>query len=119
MQRHEQLKVVTEHPHLVLRILVVAGAVVIVPLFEELLFRGLIQTMLRSFLFEFGNRVWLAIAFSSGLFVMMHEDRSHWPALFVLGLCMGYAYEKSGSLWRPIFIHAIFNATAVIATLSQ
>jgi len=119
MQRHEQLEVVTEHPQLVLRILVAVGAVVIVPLFEELLFRGLIQTMIRSFLFEAGNRVWLAIAFSSGLFVIMHQDLSHWPALFVLGLCMGYAYEKSGSLWRPIFIHAIFNATAVIATLSQ
>jgi len=119
IQQHKQLEVVTEHPQLVLRILVVAGAVVIGPLFEELLFRGLIQTMIRSFLFEVGNRVWLAIAFSSGLFVIMHQDRSHWPALFVLGLCMGYAYEKSGSLWRPIFIHAIFNATAVIATLSQ
>ncbi len=119
MQQHKQLEVVTEHPQLVLRTLVVIGAVAIGPLFEELLFRGLIQTMMRSFLFETGNRVWLAITFSSGLFVLMHQDRGHWPALFVLGLCMGYAYEKSGSLWRPIFIHSIFNATAVIATLSQ
>jgi len=119
MQQHQQLELVTEHPQLLLRILVVAGAVVIGPLFEELLFRGLVQTTIRSFLSETGNRVWLAIALSSVLFVTMHQDRSHWPALFVLGLCMGYAYEKSGSLWRPIFIHAIFNATAVVATLNQ
>ncbi len=119
LQKHEQLQVVTENPELALRILVVAGAVVIGPLFEELLFRGLIQTTMRSFLFEAGNRAWLAIAFSSGFFMIMHQDPGHWPALFVLGMCMGYAYEKSGSLWRPIFIHSIFNATAVVATLSK
>ncbi len=119
MQQHKQLEVVAEHPQMMLRILIVVGAVVIVPLFEELLFRGLIQTMLRSFLSEAGNRVWLAIAFSSGLFAIMHEEPGHWPALFVLGACMGYAYEKSGSLLRPIFIHAIFNATSLVATLNQ
>ena len=117
LQQHEQLQVVTENPELAIRILVVASAVVIGPLFEELLFRGLIQTTLRSFLFEAGNRAWLAIAFSSGFFMIMHENPGHWPALFVLGVCMGYAYEKSGSLWRPIFIHSIFNATAVVSTL--
>lgn len=119
MPQHQQLELVAQHPQLALQVLIFIGAVVVAPLFEELLFRGLIQTALRSFLFETGNRVWLAIAFSSGLFVIMHQDLSHWPVLFVLGLCMGYAYEKSGSLLRPIFIHAIFNATAVIATLSQ
>ena len=119
MPQHQQLELVVQHPRLALQVLIFIGAVVIAPLFEELLFRGLIQTMMRSFLFEAGNRVWLAIAFSSALFVVMHQDLSHWPALFILGLCMGYAYEKSGSLLRPIFIHAIFNATAVIATLSQ
>jgi len=119
MQQHEQLQIVTEHPQLVLRILVVAGAVVIVPLFEELMFRGLIQTMMRSFLFQAGNQAWLAIVFSSGLFAIMHEEPGHWPALFVLGTCMGYAYEKSGSLLRPIFIHAIFNAISLIATLNK
>ena len=119
MQQHQQLELVTEHPQLMLQILIVAGAVVIVPLFEELMFRGLIQTMMRSFLFQAGNRAWLAIVFSSGLFAIMHEEPGHWPALFVLGACMGYAYEKSGSLLRPIFIHAIFNATSLIATLNK
>ncbi len=119
MPQHQQLELVAQHPQLALQVLIFISAVVIAPLFEELLFRGLVQTMIRSLLFEGGNRAWLAIAFSSAIFVIMHEDQSHWPALFVLGLCMGYAYEKSGSLWRPIFIHAIFNATAVIATLNQ
>lgn len=117
LQQHQQLRVVTEHPQLALRILVVAGAVAIGPVFEELFFRGLVQTTIRSFLSEAGYRAWPAIVLSSGFFMIMHADPGHWPALFVLGMCMGYAYEKSGSLWRPIVIHVIFNAINVIGTL--
>jgi membrane protease YdiL (CAAX protease family) len=29
-------------------------------------------------------------------------------------MCLGYAYEKSGSLFRPIFIHAFFNAITIV-----
>lgn len=118
MQPHQQLELATQHPEPALLVLIFVGAVVIVPVFEELLFRGLIQSMVRSF-FRAGSQVWVAIALSSGLFAIMHQDPGHWPALFVLGACMGYAYEKSGSLWRPILIHAIFNATSVIATISK
>jgi membrane protease YdiL (CAAX protease family) len=104
---------------LALRILIVAGTVVIVPLFEELLFRGLIQTMIRSVLSEIGKPVWMAIALSSVLFAIMHEEPGHYPALFILGATMGYAYEKSGSLLRPIFIHSIFNGVMLAATLTK
>ena len=136
MQQHEQLRMITEYPQLSLQILILITAVVIAPLFEEMLFRGLFQTMIRSYIEARGSRLiaqadgqddkvtkrngaWPAILISSMLFAATHANTGHWPALFVLGSYMGYAYEKSGSLWRPIFIHAIFNATAVIATLSQ
>jgi membrane protease YdiL (CAAX protease family) len=119
LQQHQQLQVVTEYPQLLLRILVFVGAVLIGPFFEELFFRGLVQTTIRSYLFEAGYQAWPAIVFSSVFFMIMHADPGHWPALFVLGMCMGYAYEKSGSLWRPIFIHVIFNAINVIGTLSN
>ena len=118
MQRHHELELITEHSQLPLRIMIVVVAVVVAPLLEEMLFRGIVQTMIRSF-FEIGNGAWLAIAVSSGLFAIMHANAGHWPALFVLGACMGYAYEKSGSLLRPIFIHSLFNATSVIAALNQ
>ena len=128
MQQHQELELITAHPQLPLRILIIVTAVVIAPVIEELLFRGLLQTMIRSFLSDFGFQIsnfrcrqsaWLSIIISSGLFAMVHQDQGHWPALFVLGLCLGYAYEKSGSLFRPIFIHSLFNATTIIATLNQ
>jgi len=153
MERHQELNLIVEHPQLPLRILIVVVAVLITPVMEELLFRGLFQTALRSF-FETGSvprariegvppsipgqtlpracpgetrdtgafsaqaRIWLAIVLCSMLFALMHADPGHWPALFVLGVAMGYAYEKSGSLLRAIFIHAMFNAISIIANLS-
>jgi membrane protease YdiL (CAAX protease family) len=117
IQQHQQLELITEHARLPLHMLIAFGAVVTGPVLEELMFRGFVQTMIRSF-FESGNGAWIAIAISSGLFAMMHEHPGHWPALFVLGACMGYAYEKSGSLLRPIFIHSLFNATRIMAALN-
>jgi membrane protease YdiL (CAAX protease family) len=149
MQQHEQLKLVTEYTQLPLRIMIVVVAVVIASLFEEMIFRGLFQTTIRSYLearpsnagFRLKPAVggwspiargtghedrvtdrygaWVAILISSGLFAATHADTGHWPALFVLGVCLGYAYEKSGSLFRPIFIHSLFNAVSIIATLNQ
>ncbi|MHC4566290.1 MAG: lysostaphin resistance A-like protein [Planctomycetota bacterium] len=118
MQPHQQLKLAAEHPQLALHILIFVVAVVIIPVFEELFFRGIIQTTLLSYI-QVKGKAWIAIAIASTLFALMHEEMSHRPALFVLGVCMGYAYERSGSLWRPIFIHAIFNATNVLAIMSN
>jgi membrane protease YdiL (CAAX protease family) len=132
--RHEQLKVLTDYPQLQLRILTFVVAAVVAPVLEEMMFRGLLQTVIRSYLetrnvippqnglespclTAGGNRAWIAVLISSFLFSIVHGNIPHWPALFVLGVCLGYAYEKSGSLFRPIFIHAFFNATSVILVL--
>jgi len=136
IEQHQQLKMITEHSQVLSRILIAFTAVVVVPLFEELLFRGLFQTTIRSYIESFRSLLspqnkseveqtidrhgaWPAIVISSVLFTMAHANLGHRPALFVLGVCLGYSYEKSGSLFRPIFIHAIFNAISVIATLNQ
>ena len=118
MQQHQQLEMITEYTQLPLRIMIVFVAVVIAPLLEEMLFRGFIQTTIRSF-FGIRNSAWPAIAASSVFFAIMHANPGHWPALFVLGVCLGYSYEKSGSLFRPIFIHLFFNALSVAIALYQ
>ena len=134
--QHQQLEMIKAYPQLQLRILTFVVAVVTAPVLEEMIFRGLIQTVIRSILesrsstpqakklgrHRFGagrNRAWLSILISSGLFSMVHGNVPHWPALFVLGVCLGYAYEKSGSLFRPIFIHAFFNAVSIIFVLFE
>jgi len=123
ISQHEQLELITAYPRWQLRILVFVVAVVIAPLLEEMIFRGLFQTVIRSFFesrdskLETRSRVWLPIFISAGLFSIVHGNVPHWPALFLLGVCLGYAYEKSGSLFRPIFIHAFFNAITITLVL--
>jgi len=118
MQQHQQLEMITEYQQLQLRIMIVFVAVVIAPLLEEMMFRGFVQTTIRSFI-NIRNSAWPAIAASSVFFAMMHADPGHWPSLFILGVCLGYSYEKSGSLLRPIFIHLFFNAISITGTLIQ
>ena len=126
VEQHEELKLIAAYRQLSLRILIVVLAAVIVPVFEEMVFRGLFQTAIRSVLethnllrHPYGgqNAAWPAILVTSVVFAMTHANTGHWPALFVLAVGLGYAYEKSGSLFRPIFIHSFFNAITIISVL--
>jgi membrane protease YdiL (CAAX protease family) len=113
--QHEELQVIITSTHLSLQVLTVVLAIVIAPLVEELLFRGLFQTMIRSYV----GRPWLSIVLASVVFATVHQNPEHWPALFMLALGLGYAYEKSGSLFRPIFMHALFNGLTIASALSE
>jgi membrane protease YdiL (CAAX protease family) len=113
--QHEALELITQSPAVSLQVLMVVLAVVIAPLVEEVLFRGLLQTTIRSYI----GRPWPAIALASIVFASVHGNPSHWPALFVLALGLGYSYEKSSSLFRPIFMHALFNGVTIVAALAE
>jgi membrane protease YdiL (CAAX protease family) len=115
MPQHEELKQIIAYSQWQVRALIVFTAVVVVPFVEELIFRGMIQTMLRSYIV----RPWPAIFLASLVFIIFHANPEHWFALFFLSICLGYTYEKSGSLLRPIFVHSLFNAMSVLAALGQ
>jgi membrane protease YdiL (CAAX protease family) len=113
--KHEELDALLKYKQWPMRIAIIFLAVVLAPITEEMLFRGLFQTMLRSA----SHKPWFGIAIASAIFSMAHANAEHWPALFVLALGLGYAYEKSGSLLQPIFMHAIFNGAMITAALMQ
>lgn len=112
IERNEGLAVILENDQLSLRILMVFFAVVLTPIFEELVFRGLLQSYLRNL--NYGP--WQSIFIASIIFSVLHPWM-HLPALLVLSVAMGYAYEKSGSLLRPIFIHLLFNGVTIAFAL--
>ncbi len=96
--------------------LAVASVVVLAPLAEELLFRGLLLRALR--------RRWseaAAIAGSAAVFAALHlldpGAALVVPALFVAGVVMGIAACRRGDLGLAIAIHAGFNLTAVLALI--
>jgi uncharacterized protein len=94
--------------------LLIALAVVVAPVSEELLFRGWIYTGLRHRL-----GVWAALLLSSAIFAFAHYEDTHIYALavFPVGLALGGLRERSGTVTVPILFHAFYNLAAVIITL--
>src|SRR5690606_13618209 len=96
----------------------IGGALLLAPLSEELLFRGIFQTGLRRLLPGRPGSVrhrWLAILLASLVFGLMHlAVPQHVPALIVLAVILGYQYERTGSLVVPIFVHILFNAKSLL-----
>jgi membrane protease YdiL (CAAX protease family) len=78
---------------------------------EELLFRGLVQRLLREWL---GN-VHLAIFIAAFLFSALHMQFYGFLPRMMLGVMFGYLFYWSGSLWVPVFAHFINNGSAVVA----
>lgn len=115
LSEHQELEMIQSYDKVALLVIIGFVAVVVAPLMEEMLFRGFLQTIIRSYT----GQPWLSIALTSGLFAILHADVAHWPALFILSSAMGYSYEKSGSILRPIFIHALFNGMSVVAVASE
>lgn len=82
------------------------GAVIVAPIAEECFFRGIVQTVVANL---WGRR-WTAVLIAGVLFGLAHGVQ--WqavPALTVLGIMLGYLYEREGALAGPILFHALFN----------
>jgi membrane protease YdiL (CAAX protease family) len=79
-------------------------AVIIAPLTEELLFRGFLYGVIKS-----STDRWFSAAFTALIFAIVHFHVGSAPQLFMLGLGLAVAYEQTGSLLVPVFMHAIFN----------
>jgi len=108
------------------KLLVIGLAFLLVPIVEEVLYRGLMQSALRRI---FGGP-WLAILVSSALFSAVHltiaRDSTGAAGvvgvqallpLFALALVLGYNYERTGRLWASIVIHMLFNGINLACAL--
>jgi membrane protease YdiL (CAAX protease family) len=112
IETHQSLAELAKFEQLWVRILVIFLVVGIVPVFEEMLFRGLMQSALKSLL----PGTWPAVLITSALFALVHSP-THALGIFALSCGLGYAYERSGSLFRPILMHIFFNAISVAALM--
>lgn len=165
-QEHQLLAMLLETRSWLVRLSLIAGAVIVAPLVEELVFRGFIQsaltrvfsrkrydlpsmqpvpvaatgipplpelvpTAIPAMVLPYPTPPviihvdpptalarWAAIVLTSLVFAALHPMWS-WPMIFLLSLCLGYAYERTGNLWASVTIHLLFNgiSTAVFLTL--
>jgi exosortase E/protease (VPEID-CTERM system) len=88
----------------------IVGSVVIVPLAEELAFRGFLIRRLQASDFEkisFRRFTWLSFVVSSVLFGMLH---SRWLAGSLAGMLFALALYRRGRLADAVLAHATANA---------
>ncbi len=88
-------------------VLAALGLVVLPPLVEELVFRGV---LIERFTVKW--RVGVAVLVSSVLFGVLHVDP---VGAGMFGVVTGLLYLRTGSLWPGILIHAGNNLVALIA----
>ena len=90
------------------RLYMVFLAVVLAPLFEEILFRGILLPVLAQ---RYGATA--AVAAISMLFAGIHGHVPSLVPLFILSGSLCLAYIGTGSLMAPIAMHALFNGVTV------
>ena len=98
-----------ERPSLFTLLLSFIVVCAIVPLFEELLFRGLLFGWLRLHLGSY-----FAAAISALAFAAVHGMLFAIPGIFALGMILALLYERSRSLWPAILCHGTYNALMLV-----
>lgn len=84
-------------------------AVVMAPLAEELLFRGVVYRFLKSR----ASSV-IAVGASGILFAALHFNLLSFPTLVGVGILLALLFEWTGSLRAPILFHMLFNLNTVV-----
>ena len=82
----------------------------LVPVMEELVFRGVVQSALRRYGTGF------SIAASALVFGLAHMDPSSVVFATIAGLVFGFLYARTNNLWLPILIHVLNNLIATLGT---
>lgn len=87
----------------------IVSAVVLAPLGEELLYRGVLLRALHRRL-----PAWPAIGVSALVWAATHFEPFVVVSVFPLGLYLGWLQVRHGTLVVPVLVHALFNGTTVL-----
>ena len=95
-----------------MRIYMGVFAVVLAPVAEEFIFRGMLYPVVK----QLGSPRF-AFFGTSAIFALIHLDVGTLVPLFVLALALTWLYEKTNNLLAPIAAHALFNAANLVLLL--
>ena len=84
------------------------ATVIISPIFEEILYRGLMYNKLKEI-----SNAFIGVLISSILFAFLHIPKYGFGIntffLFLVGILLAYCYEKTDNIYVPILVHSINN----------
>ena len=90
-------------------ILIIIAFVIMAPLIEEILFRGLAYSSLKK-----GMPVWAAVVMQSAVFALVHANPFQILYVLMLAPVLALIYEWTESLYAPVLAHMSFNAVGVV-----
>jgi membrane protease YdiL (CAAX protease family) len=92
-----------------MRIYLGVFAVVLAPVAEEFIFRGMLYPLVK----QLGSPrcAWFGI---SALFALIHLDSGTLVPLFALALALTWLYERTDNLLAPITVHSLFNLANLV-----
>lgn len=90
------------------------GVVLVAPLVEEFIFRGLVLTRLLSALPKVP-----AVLIASALFAAMHGNGVWIAYAFAIGAILCTVFLKTRSIWACVLLHVLFNFCGTFAGLSD
>lgn len=97
---------------IIANLILISAAVVVAPIVEEFLFRGLLQ---QSLFYQYGSVI-PAMIIPTVIFALFHVGYLfYFPAmieLLALGLLLAWLMSKTGNILIPMLTHAIFNLSA-------
>jgi membrane protease YdiL (CAAX protease family) len=111
--QQQVVEVASEVPRDWVLVVVFALLVVVAPVVEEIVYRGVLLSRLRR-----SMGPWPAILVAAGAFAAIHlvDPAAVYavPGLFLIGVALGWLALSTGDLGVPIAVHAGVNLTAVV-----
>jgi membrane protease YdiL (CAAX protease family) len=89
-------------------------AVVLAPVAEEFIFRGVLFSLVKNL--GYPKLAWIGVSL---LFALIHGDAGIFAPLFFLALALTWLYEKTENLLASIITHALFNGVNLVALIYQ
>ncbi len=105
-EHQELMKQLMHHPNILLSLL---GVGLVVPLVEEIAFRGIIFNRMREDL-----PLIAALFLQALVFGAIHLNYLQSGYAFIGGILLGLVYMWAGSLWVPLALHVGWNITSII-----
>jgi membrane protease YdiL (CAAX protease family) len=91
---------------------IILSTVIIVPLFEELLFRYFFYRFWKSRM-----SIWGATLLTAFVFALLHFNLAALVPLLVMGIFLTFLYERHGNLIPCIMVHGLFNYISILAAV--
>ncbi len=88
------------------------GIALLAPIGEELVFRRILFATWRT-----GTHPVLGHALSALFFGLIHLNMPSLPLYIFMGLCFSIAYERTGTIWAAIAVHAINNTVGALSLM--